>query len=43
LQTAGTAIETPTALEFAVDQKIAKSLDLSIPAAVLVQTDEVID
>jgi hypothetical protein len=43
LQTADTAIETPTALEFAVDQKISKSLDLSTPAAVLVQADEVID
>ena len=37
------AIETPTVLEFAVNQKIAKSLDLTIPSAVLAQADEVID
>jgi putative ABC transport system substrate-binding protein len=37
------AIETPTALEFAVNQKIAKSLNLSIPLAVLAQADEVIE
>jgi putative ABC transport system substrate-binding protein len=37
------AIETPTVLEFAVNQKIAKSLDLNIPPAVLAQADEIID
>ena len=37
------AIETPTVLEFAVNQKIARSLDLSIPPAVLAQADEVIE
>jgi len=37
------AIELPTLFEFAINQKIAKSLDLSIPAGVLVQADEVID
>lgn len=37
------AIETPTALEFAVNQKIARSLDLSVPPAVLARADEVIE
>lgn len=37
------AIERPTVFEFAVNQKIAKSLDLSIPPAVLAQADEVIE
>ena len=37
------AIELPTVFEFAVNQKIAKSLDLSIPLAVLAKADEVID
>ena len=37
------AIELPTVFEFAVNQKIAKSLDLSIPAGVLVRADEVIE
>lgn len=37
------AIERPTVFEFAVNQKIAKSLELNIPAAVLAQADEVID
>ena len=37
------AIELPTVFEFAVNQKIAKSLDLSIPAGVLVQADDVIE
>jgi putative ABC transport system substrate-binding protein len=37
------AIERPTVFEFAVNQKIAKSLDLSIPSAVLAQADEVIE
>jgi ABC-type uncharacterized transport system substrate-binding protein len=37
------AIELPTLFEFAVNQKIAKSLDLSIPAGVLVRADEVIE
>lgn len=36
-------IERPTVFEFAVNQKIAKSLDLSIPPAVLAQADEVIE
>ncbi len=40
---ADVAIELPTVFEFAVNQKIAKSIDLSIPAGVLVQADEVID
>jgi hypothetical protein len=30
-------------LEFAINHKIAKSLDLSIPAGVLVQADAAID
>ena len=37
------AIELPTVFEFAINQKIAKSLDLSIPFAVLAQADDVID
>jgi putative ABC transport system substrate-binding protein len=37
------AIELPTVFEFAVNQKIATLLDLSIPAGVLVRADEVID
>jgi putative ABC transport system substrate-binding protein len=36
-------IERPTVFEFAVNQKIAKSLDLSIPSAVLARADVVID
>jgi ABC-type uncharacterized transport system substrate-binding protein len=41
----GLALEArlPTVFEFAVNQKIAKSLDLTIPSAVLVQADEVIE
>lgn len=37
------AIELPTAFELAVNQKVAKSLDLSIPLSVLVGAREVID
>jgi putative ABC transport system substrate-binding protein len=37
------AIERPTVFEFAVNQKIAKSLDVSIPLAVLAQADDVIE
>ena len=37
------AIERPTVFELAVNQKIAKSLGLTIPLAVLAQADEVID
>jgi putative ABC transport system substrate-binding protein len=37
------AIELPTLFEFAVNQKIAKALDLSIPAGVLLRADEVIE
>jgi putative tryptophan/tyrosine transport system substrate-binding protein len=37
------AIERPTVFEFVVNQKVAKSLELNIPSAVLVQADEVID
>ena len=37
------AIERPTVFEFAVNQKIARSLELSIPPAVLAQADDVID
>jgi ABC-type uncharacterized transport system substrate-binding protein len=37
------AIETPTVLEFAINKTIAKSLDLSIPLALLAQADEVIE
>ena len=36
-------IEQPTVFELAVNQKIAKSLDLSIPLAVLTRADEVIE
>ena len=36
-------IELPTVFEFAVNQKIAKSLDLSVPAGVLLRADEVIE
>ena len=36
-------IERPTVFEFAVNQKIAKSLDLSIPSAVIARADEVIE
>jgi putative ABC transport system substrate-binding protein len=36
-------IEQPTVFEFAVNQKIAKSLDVSIPAALLARADEVIE
>jgi putative tryptophan/tyrosine transport system substrate-binding protein len=36
-------IERPTVFEFAVNQKIAKSLDISIPSAVLTRADEVIE
>ena len=37
------AIELPTAFELAVNQKIAKSLDLSIPLSVLTGASEVIE
>lgn len=37
------AIERPTVFEFAVNQKVAKSLGLTIPFAVLAQADEVIE
>jgi putative tryptophan/tyrosine transport system substrate-binding protein len=36
-------IERPTVFEFAVNQKIAKALELSVPSAVLAQADDVID
>jgi putative ABC transport system substrate-binding protein len=36
-------IERPTVFEFAVNQKIAKSLDVSVPSAVLTRADEVIE
>jgi putative ABC transport system substrate-binding protein len=36
-------IERPTVFEFAVNEKIAKSLDISIPSAVLTRADEVIE
>jgi len=36
-------IERPTVFEFAVNQKIAKSLDVSVPPAVLARADEVIE
>ena len=39
----GIAIERPTVFEFAVNQKVAKSLGLTIPFAVLAQADEVIE
>ena len=37
------AIELPTVFEFAVNQKVAKSLDITIPLTVLAQADEVIE
>lgn len=37
------AIELPTAFEFALNQKIARSLDLSIPLSVLTSASEVIE
>ena len=37
------AIELPTVFEFAVNQKTAKSLDLSVPSVVLTQADEIIE
>ena len=37
------AIERPTVFELAINQKIAKSLDLTIPLAVLAQADEIIE
>lgn len=36
-------IEQPIVFEFAINQKIAKSLDVSIPPAVLIRADEVIE
>ena len=36
-------IEQPIVFEFAVNQKIAKSLELSIPSAVLTKADDLID
>jgi len=36
-------IERPTVFEFAVNQKIARSLDVNIPSAVLTRADEVIE
>lgn len=36
-------IEQPTVFEFAVNQKIAKSLDLNLPSAMLTRADEVIE
>ena len=36
-------IEQPTVFEFAVNQRIAKSLDVNIPSAVLTRADEVIE
>jgi ABC-type uncharacterized transport system substrate-binding protein len=36
-------IERPTVFEFAVNERIAKSLDISIPSAVLTRADEVIE
>jgi putative ABC transport system substrate-binding protein len=36
-------IEQPTVFEFAVNQKIAKSLDVDIPAALLTRADDVIE
>ena len=35
-------IERPTVFEFALNLKIAKSLDLKVPSSVLVRVDEVI-
>jgi putative ABC transport system substrate-binding protein len=37
------AIERPTVFEFTLNQRIAKSLDISIPQAILAAVDEVID
>ena len=37
------AIELPTVFEFAINQKVAKSLRLTIPPLVLGQADEVIE
>jgi putative tryptophan/tyrosine transport system substrate-binding protein len=37
------AIELPTAFEFALNQKVAKSLDLGIPLSVLTSASEVIE
>ena len=37
------AIERPTVFEFAVNQKVAKALGLTIPFSVLAQADEVIE
>jgi putative ABC transport system substrate-binding protein len=37
------AIELPTVFEFAVNQKTAKSLELSVPGVVLTQADEIIE
>jgi putative ABC transport system substrate-binding protein len=36
-------IEQPIVFEFAVNQKIAKLLDVSIPSAVLIRADDVIE
>lgn len=37
------AIEQPTVFEFAINQRIAKALDVSIPLSVLTQADDVFD
>lgn len=37
------AIELPTVFDFAVNQKTAKSLELSVPGAVLTRADEIIE